>query len=274
MTKTRIALLAAVSAALAVTALGSGIAVAETTSPAAVVPFTAKYAGKATVKVTNNIADISATGTGTATIIGASTVTGKGKGDASRQPCVPFTGTGAMTASSGSTALSFAVVPGSTGCGDESGNVFSIIGRAKVTGGTGSLAKASGTLKITGVYDRGAGTFSIKFTGNLTTAGATPKATVLRISGGPRNKLAFSKKTLSAPAGRVTIVMKNVSASPHNIAIRNGATAKSKIIAKGKVVRKGAVSKVTVTLKKGRYRYVCTVRGHEAAGMWGILTVK
>ena len=272
MRKTRTTIVAALAAALAVAALTSGIAVAGTAARADVVPFKATYAGKATVKVTDDVADISADGTGTATILGASKITGKGKGDASKQPCVPFTGTGAITASSGS--LSFTVVPGATGCGDEAGKVFSVVGRAKVTGGTGKLAKATGTLKLTGVYDRGAGTFSIKFTGNLTVGAATPaKTTVLRISAS-KTKLAFSKKALVAPAGKIKIVMANPSPLAHNVAIRKGVTAKSKLIAKGKVVKKGGVSTVNVTLTKGKYRFVCTVPGHEAGGMWGILTVK
>ena len=50
------------------------------------------------------------------------------------------------------------MIPPSSGCGDEEGNVFSISGKAKVTGGTKLYKKATGTLKLTGVYDRGAGT--------------------------------------------------------------------------------------------------------------------
>ena len=37
-----------------------------------------------------------------------------------------------------------------------------------MTNATGKLKKATGTLKFTGVYDRGAGTFTVKFKGNLT----------------------------------------------------------------------------------------------------------
>ena len=43
---------------------------------------------------------------------------------------------------------------------------------------------------------------------------------------------------------------------------------------KGKVVGKDGVSKITMKLAKGKYRFFCTVPGHEAGGMWGILTVK
>lgn len=132
-----------------------------------IVTFKAKYAGTAVVKVTDDVADISATGPGLGTLIGKSKVTGKGQGDASQQPCVPFTGTGLMSNTKGTT-IKFQVQPSSSGCGDEEGNVFSISGRAKVLGGTKLYKKATGTLKLTGVYDRGAGTFSITFTGKLT----------------------------------------------------------------------------------------------------------
>ena len=132
-----------------------------------IVSFTAKYAGTATVLVNDNVANISANGVGTGTLIGKSKITGKGIGDASQQPCVPFTGPGSMTNSKG-TKLNFKVLPGSTGCGDEAGQVFSVVGRAKVLGGTKVFKKAKGNLKLTGVYDRGQGTFSVKFAGKLT----------------------------------------------------------------------------------------------------------
>jgi uncharacterized cupredoxin-like copper-binding protein len=88
-------------------------------------------------------------------------------------------------------------------------------------------------------------------------------------------KLAFAKKNLTAKAGLVTIKSKNMSAVlKHNIGLRKGTTAKSKLLIKGKVVSKGGVSKITVKLARGKYRFLCTVLGHEAGGMWGILTVK
>ena len=63
--------------------------------------------------------------------------------------------------------IAFTVVSGSKGCGDEQGQVFSLSGLANVTSATGKLAKAKGTLRFTGVYDSGAGTFSVKFKGTL-----------------------------------------------------------------------------------------------------------
>ena len=155
----------ALAAATAVVVVGAAWAGTESGN-AKIVPFTAKYAGTATVKITDGIADIAANGAGTGTPIGKSKITGKGKGDSTVQPCVPFVGPGSMTGIKGN--ISFLVLPGSSGCGDEEGNVFSVSGRAKVTKGTKAFKTAKGTLKFTGVYDRGQGTFSIKFIGKLT----------------------------------------------------------------------------------------------------------
>jgi hypothetical protein len=131
------------------------------------VAFTATYAGTANVQVNENVANISANGTGNGTLLGPGTISGTGTGDSSQQPCVPFSGPGVMTGTGG-TKLSFTVPQGAQGCGDEAGQVFSVVGKATVTKGAGKLAKAHGTLKFTGTYDRGAGTFSVKFKGTLT----------------------------------------------------------------------------------------------------------
>ena len=73
----------------------------------------------------------------------------------------------------------------------------------------------------------------------------------------------------------MTLRSKNTSSVlKHNIALRQGTSASSKLLVKGKVVGKNGVSVVTKKLAKGKYRFVCTVLGHEAGGMWGILTVK
>jgi hypothetical protein len=152
-------MLAAGAAALAVAGAGNAVTPKK-------IAFSATYSGTATVQVTDQVADISATGKGTGTLIGSSSITGTGKGDASQQPCAPFTGPGTMVA--GTTKLAFTVVSGSKGCGDEEGQVFSLSGKANVTSATGKLKKAKGTLTFTGTYDRGAGTFAVKFKGTLT----------------------------------------------------------------------------------------------------------
>jgi hypothetical protein len=159
----RIGITAAAAAAVSVAV----VAASAPASTSKLVPFTASYSGTAVVKVTDNVADIVATGTGAGTLLPNSKISGHGTGDSSQQPCVPFTGPGSIVSANG-TKLFFTVLTGSRGCGDEQGQVFSVVGKAKVTKTTGKLLKARGTLKITGVYDRGAGTFSIKFKGTLT----------------------------------------------------------------------------------------------------------
>lgn len=156
-------------AALAVfgLALVAGTAWAAPASEAKVIAFTGKYAGTATTRLNDTVATIAAEGAGVGTVIGKSKLTGNGVADASQRPCAPFTGPGSMANATG-TKISFKVVSGATGCGDEEGNVFSLSGRAQVLGGTKAFRKAKGSLKFTGVYDRGQGTFSVKFTGKLT----------------------------------------------------------------------------------------------------------
>ena len=130
------------------------------------VAFAAKYSGNATTKIDGNTATISATGTGTASQIGSGSIAGLGTGDTSQQPCIPFTGTGTMKGSGGT--ITFKVLTGSSGCGDEGGHTFAITSHLAVLKATGKLAKAKGTLKLTGTYSHDDGSFSVKVSGTLT----------------------------------------------------------------------------------------------------------
>lgn len=101
-------------------------------------------------------------------------------------------------------------------------------------------------------------------------AATASAATTLKISADKSNKLAFDKKSLTAKAGKVTIVMANPSILPHDVDIK---TTKGKKLADGKVVPKGGTSTVSAVLKKGTYTFFCSVAGHEAGGMKGTLKV-
>ena len=127
--------------------------------------FSAKYSGNATTKVDGNTATIAANGNGSGTLIGSGSISGNGTGDTSQQPCIPFTGTGTMTGSGGT--ITFKVLTGSSGCGDEGGHTFTITSHLAVLSATGKLAKAKGTLKLTGVYSHDDGSFSVKVSGTL-----------------------------------------------------------------------------------------------------------
>jgi plastocyanin len=73
---------------------------------------------------------------------------------------------------------------------------------------------------------------------------------------------ALSRKTVAA--GRVTFVLRNKGRTKHDFAI---AGRRSKVVGAGKTTR------LTVTLKKGRYPYKCTVDSHAKLGMKGVLRV-
>jgi hypothetical protein len=153
-------------AVFALAALLVGSAIASGAASVKIINFTGKYSGNATVNISGDLATIKATGTGSGVPIGKGTLTGGGTGDSSQQPCVPWGGTGVLTGAK-KTKVTFKMLPGAKGCGDEEGNVFSIVAYAQVTKATGTLAKAKGKLKVTGIYDHEAGTFSVKFSGKL-----------------------------------------------------------------------------------------------------------
>ncbi len=104
-----------------------------------------------------------------------------------------------------------------------------------------------------------------------TNTGAAPagKATTLKVAADPGGQLKFDKASLSAPAGKVTIVMDNPSSVPHAVAIEGNG-----VDVDGETVEKGGVSKATAELKPGTYEFYCPVDGHADAGMKGDLTVK
>jgi plastocyanin len=84
-----------------------------------------------------------------------------------------------------------------------------------------------------------------------------------------QSQLKFDKTALSARSGKVTIVMKNPSTLPHDVAIEGNG-----VDVKGKTVTQGGTSTATATLKAGTYTFYCSVDSHRQAGMEGTLTVK
>ena len=135
----------AVAAALAIVvagALAAGTVVVKT------IAFVGTYAGNAVTNANGNTVSITANGTGKGTMIGAGKITGVGTADSSSSPCVPFIGTGKITAAGGT--VTFKVIPGSTGCGDQQGENFTISGKATILKATGKLLKRKGTPEADG----------------------------------------------------------------------------------------------------------------------------
>jgi uncharacterized cupredoxin-like copper-binding protein len=93
-------------------------------------------------------------------------------------------------------------------------------------------------------------------------------AETLRIAADPGGALKFDKSSLTAKAGKVTIVMDNPSNLPHAVEIEGNG-----VEVEGETVEKGGVSKASADLKAGDYEFYCPVDGHKEAGMEGTLTV-
>ena len=84
-------------------------------------------------------------------------------------------------------------------------------------------------------------------------------------------QLAYVTNAARAEAGRITIRSPNPSATPHNIALE-GPGLGSDVI--GEVVQDGGTSEIQATLRRGEYKFFCTVEGHREGGMEGTLTVR
>ena len=128
---------------------------------------------------------------------------------------------------------------------------------------------SSGTSSSNGSAAGGYGTPATK-----TTAAAAPAAasggTTVSLTADPGGALKFNTTTLTAKAGKVTVVMRNPSGSglPHGIAVQGNGVDKD-----GATVQPGGTSTDTLTLKPGTYTFYCPVPGHKAGGMKGTLTV-
>jgi uncharacterized cupredoxin-like copper-binding protein len=92
---------------------------------------------------------------------------------------------------------------------------------------------------------------------------ATASAATVQVKGG---EFFFRLSTKSAAKpGKLTFVFKNIGHVLHDFKIGGK---KTPLIAPGKTAT------LVVSLKKGKYPYLCTVPGHAEAGMKGTFTVR
>jgi plastocyanin len=101
--------------------------------------------------------------------------------------------------------------------------------------------------------------------GTSSDAGAS---TTLKLAADPA-EIAFDQTELSAKAGKVTIDFDNPAPLPHNVVI----VQEGEQIAGTPEITESQTS-ISADLEAGSYEFVCTVPGHEEAGMVGTLTVE
>jgi hypothetical protein len=75
---------------------------------------------------------------------------------------------------------------------------------------------------------------------------------------------------LEAPAGRLTIVLRNTGVLDHDLVVRRGPT----IVARLAAVKPGATGRLTVRLAPGRYELACAQWRHAQLGEHAALRVR
>lgn len=102
------------------------------------------------------------------------------------------------------------------------------------------------------------------------TAPAAAAGGALALAADPGGQLKFTKTSLSAKAGNVTIQFTNGASLAHNLTIEQGTNGP---VIGATATFQGGSKTLTVNLKPGTYTFYCSVPGHRAAGMQGMLTV-
>jgi uncharacterized cupredoxin-like copper-binding protein len=95
----------------------------------------------------------------------------------------------------------------------------------------------------------------------LARSGSGPAHSAATSVGVTGKEFKFALTTKTARHGKVTFRFKNSGRLKHDFKIAGKKTA---------LVGPGKSASLTVTLKRARYTYICTVPGHAAAGMKGL----
>ncbi len=105
-------------------------------------------------------------------------------------------------------------------------------------------------------------------TGGTAAPPSSSAAGTLSESAEPSGALAFTKPTLHAAAGQVTINFANMAPEMHNMTIAQGST-----VLAATPTFQGGTRTLSLHLKPGTYVFYCSVPGHRQGGMQGTLTV-
>lgn len=98
----------------------------------------------------------------------------------------------------------------------------------------------------------------------------SPAASVLRLAANSGAQLKYDTGSLETKAGAVSIDFTNRSLLAHNVTVASSA---GRVIGSTPTFRGGSKT-LHLTLKRGSYKFYCSVPGHRMAGMEGTLTVR
>lgn len=108
-------------------------------------------------------------------------------------------------------------------------------------------------------------------TSSSAASSSSPASSSLSIAADPSGALKFTKSSLTAKAGTVTISFTNNSSLDHNLTVQQGTSGP---VMGATPTFAGGTKTLKLTLKAGTYTFYCSVPGHRAAGMQGTLTVQ
>jgi plastocyanin len=148
---------------------------------------------------------------------------------------------------------------------------FALITAVVVLGLTACGGSSSTTSGSSSATSSAPPSSSATATATASSTAAAGASSSLSIAASPSGMLMFTKKTLTAKAGKITITFTNDSPLGHNFTIQQGTS--GPVIAATPTFQ-GGTKTLTVDLKAGTYTYYCSVPGHRAAGMQGTLTVQ
>lgn len=143
------------------------------------------------------------------------------------------------------------------------------VGALAVAGCGGSKSTSSSTTSATPT------TPATNSTSANTSTEAAPSSSsgaggALSLSANSEGQLAYSTKSLSAKAGKVTIDFSNSAPLSHNLTVESP----SGSVVGATPTFQGGSKTLSLNLKPGTYKFYCTVPGHRQAGMEGTLVVK
>jgi plastocyanin len=85
-------------------------------------------------------------------------------------------------------------------------------------------------------------------------------------------------QAVSAPAGRLRLIIRNLGIYPHNVAVETipaiGSDEPVEEITRTATVHAGQRAEVRFSIKPGTYRLVCTIGNHDDLGQAGTLVVR
>jgi plastocyanin len=145
--------------------------------------------------------------------------------------------------------------------------------RVRMTAAAAAALIAIGALGVAGCGSSSSpsSTASDTSSTSASTTSSSGAGQTLQLSADPNGALKFDHTSLTAKAGKVSVVMTNPSSSgvQHGIAIEGNGVDQD-----GPIVQPGGTSTDTLTLKPGTYAYYCPFDSHKQQGMTGTLTVK